>query len=234
MAEPKSFFMFCTDDFAAKLPVPAAFVEDHGLHRRRKLLLHLKTQPAAASWAVKIKKINGSFYIVDGWSKFVQDNNILEMKLLSFHIVGNYTLHVAIFGHDSCLELQTEVQTVEQPVRHLRFVKRLKEYHFLDQRLEIPKDFSDSVGMENKGKIRLKDWKGRKWTITITDRNGGICAFSAGWKRFLNANNLEVGAILLFDFDMEDSGDVIKVVRLQAEDGEEMLARATYGGFIPS
>ncbi|KAL1556986.1 B3 domain-containing protein REM6-like isoform X1 [Salvia divinorum] len=234
MDKPKSFFMFCSGDFATKLPVPAAFVEDHGLHRLRQLLLHPITQPAATSWAVKIKKINGIFYMVGGWSKFVKDNDILEMKVLSFHIVGNSTLHVAIYGHDSCLELGREQQSVEQPaVRQLRFVKRLKEYHIADQRLEIPKDFSDAMGIGSKGKIRLKDWKGRKWAINVTVRNHGVCAFSAGLKKFLTANNLEVGSILFFDFDM-DSGDAIKVLLLEGRDGEEMLARAIYGGFIPS
>ncbi|XP_042058439.1 B3 domain-containing protein REM12-like [Salvia splendens] len=231
MAKPKSFFMFCIGDFASKLPIPAAFVEDHGLHLRRQLWLHLKTQPAAASWAVKVNKIDGIFYIVDGWSEFVTDNNILEMKVLCFHIVGNSTLHVAIFGNDSCLELGTELQTKE-PVRPLRFVKKLKEYHFLDQRLEIPKEFSGATAVGSEDKIRLRDWKGKKWTISITDRNNGIRAFSAGWKRFLNANKLKVGAILLFDFDME-SNDVIKVELLGDQDGEEMLGRATYGGFVP-
>ncbi|XP_047980140.1 B3 domain-containing protein REM6-like isoform X2 [Salvia hispanica] len=232
MAKPNSFFMFCFGDFATKLAVPTTFVEDHGLHRRCQVSLRLITQPAAASWAVKIRKIDSDFYMVDGWSKFVEDNHILEMKLLNFHIVGNSILHVAIYGHDSCLEL--ELQSVEQQVRQLRFIKRVKEYHILDQRPEIPKEFSDAMKMGNKGKILLKDWKGRKWAISITHRNAGICAFSAGWKKFLNANNLEVGAILLFDFDMEDSSDVLKVVCLGAQDGEEMLARATYGGFIPS
>lgn len=132
---PKSFFKFCFEDFATKLvtnkhfllyylhvsarfsvyflsfvvvllqSIPAAFVECHGLHRHRQLSLHLKTQPAGGSWAVKIKKTNGVFHLTDGWSKFVKDNNLLEMKLLVFYIVGDSTLHVSIFGQDSCLEL---------------------------------------------------------------------------------------------------------------------------------
>ncbi|XP_042063762.1 uncharacterized protein LOC121807565 [Salvia splendens] len=118
--------------------------------------------------------------MVDGWSEFVTDNNILEMKMLCFHIVGNSTLQVAIFGNNSCLELGTELQT-EEPVE------------------EIPKECSDATAVGRADKIRLQDWEGEKWTISITDG-----------KKFLNANNLEVGAVLVFDFDM-DSNDVIKV-----------------------
>ncbi|KAG6420874.1 hypothetical protein SASPL_117417 [Salvia splendens] len=134
--------------------------------------------------------------MVDGWSEFVTDNNILEMKMLCFHIVGNSTLQVAIFGNNSCLELGTELQT-EEPVEVREKIEG--EYHFLDQRLEIPKECSDATAVGRADKIRLQDWEGEKWTISITDG-----------KKFLNANNLEVGAVLVFDFDM-DSNDVIKV-----------------------
>ncbi|XP_047961491.1 uncharacterized protein LOC125206254 [Salvia hispanica] len=156
------------------------------------------------------------------------------MKMLFFHIVGNSSLHVAIFGDDSCLELGPELETEEQPVRPMiRFVKQLKEYHFYDQRLEIPKEFSDATAVGSEDKITLQDWKGKKWTVSITDRKNGARAFSGGLKRFLNANKLKVGAILLFDFDM-DSPDVIKVEELGDQDGQGMLDRATRGGFIHS
>lgn len=79
----------------------------------------------------------------------------------------------------------------------------------------------------------MEDWKGRKWPITVTDRNEAGFSFRGGWKTFLRANKLEAGAILLFEF-ASDSDDVIKVVLMEDEAGEKLLARAKHGGSIPS
>ncbi|XP_047971812.1 uncharacterized protein LOC125214722 [Salvia hispanica] len=165
--------------------------------------------------------------------QYIQKSSNLERETEEKKRNGETQIILHVLHRRFCVKTGPELQTEEQPVRPIRFVKKLKEYHFLDQRLEIPKEFSSATAVGSEDKIRLQDWKGKKWTISITDRNNGIRAFSAGWKRFLNANKLKVGAILLFDFDM-DSRDVIKVEVLGDQEGQGMLDRATYGGVIPS
>lgn len=55
-------------------------------------------------------------------------------------------------------------------------------------------------------------------------------SFSRGWPDFIIGNNLKEDNILLFEYVGDE--EVVKVVVMDEEEGEKMVARAYYGGFI--
>lgn len=64
----------------------------------------------------------------------------------------------------------------------------------------------------------------------MTDRKKKAYNFSRGWSEFVAGNNLKEDDILLFEYVGEE--EAVKVVVMDEEEGEDMLARACYGGLL--
>ncbi|XP_057770010.1 B3 domain-containing protein Os03g0212300-like [Salvia miltiorrhiza] len=207
----KSFMIFCYHDFETKLKIPAAFVKDHGLHLLPRLFLQLKTQPARRSWAVKIKKINGDFYIADGWSQFVKDNDILEMKLLIFYIVAASSLRVAIFGHDSCLELPPSSRGVDRP-RFDFVLTQARKY-----RTYLFHEFAEKADLMDKRSVVLQfPPKRRHWPVLVQKnrlRRRCTLELTQGWVGFRVANGLVYGRRYSFEFDSAENVILVKELK---------------------
>lgn len=244
---PSSFFMFCYGD-SSKLNIPKAFANKYrDFLRQGSLQL---TTDSGRTWNVRVKRNSISaayqFQITDGWSKFVDDNDLLEMNFLTFRIVGDAALHVSIFRGDSCLEgppsslapppspspSPSEEEDGDEAGETWRMVKELKDHHFSVQRLDIPKDFALGTGIStNYPRVQLENAEGNRWFVSVTNRNIEVYSITGGWSSFLNANSLTVGDILLFEF-VKNSDNVVKVVVMEEEEGRELIARSKRGGFI--
>ncbi|KAH6820399.1 hypothetical protein C2S53_020273 [Perilla frutescens var. hirtella] len=217
--------------------IPTAFADQHKKFLRQ-VSLELKTDKPGRSWDVKIKKMSEKWYIADGWSEFATDNQLLQINLLIFRIAGESALHVFIFRNSSCLEDPSAPPPTSADddggsisAKTLQFVRELKEYHYSDLRMDIPKPFALGSGIAPNSDVKLEDARGRLWPVTITDPNMRMFAITRGWIKFLRDNNFEVGTFLLFE-SVPNSGNVIKVLPVENEAGKKMVARAGKGGFI--
>ncbi|KAH6795144.1 hypothetical protein C2S52_005621 [Perilla frutescens var. hirtella] len=204
---PSSFFMFCTDDFANKLSIPLAFGNQYKkfLHQP---YLELKTE-SGRSWMVKARKTSKKWFFTDGWSRFATDNQLKLINLLTFRISDD------------------EGGTAKT----WRFVRKLMDHNISNLRMDIPKTFVTATGIKAKQNIELENEQGRRWTVSVTDRNIKVFALTAGWVNFVRGNNFQAGQILLFE-SVPNSGNVVKVMVVENEVGKELLARARKGGLL--
>ncbi|KAH6795146.1 hypothetical protein C2S52_005623 [Perilla frutescens var. hirtella] len=99
-----------------------------------------------------------------------------------------------------------------------RFVRKLMDHNISNLRMA-------------KQNIELENEQGRRWTVSVTDRNIKVFALTAGWVNFVRGNNFQAGQILLFEF-VRNSGNVVKVVVVENEAGKKLLARARKGGLL--
>ncbi|KAH6795136.1 hypothetical protein C2S52_005613 [Perilla frutescens var. hirtella] len=231
---PSSFFMFCTDDFANKLSIPLAFGNQYKKFLRQPYL-ELKTE-SGRSWMVKAKKMNKKWFFTDGWSRFTTDNQLNLINLLTFRISGESALDVSIFRNDCCKEVPSPPPSAPADdeggsAKTWRFVKKLMDHNISNLRMDIPKTFVTATGIKAKQNIELENEQGRRWTVSVTDRNIKVFALTAGWVNFVRGNNFQAGQILLFEF-ARNSGNVVKVVVVENEAGKELLARARKGGLL--
>ncbi|KAH6798401.1 hypothetical protein C2S51_034885 [Perilla frutescens var. frutescens] len=206
---PSSFFMFCTDDFLTRLSIPLAFGNQYKKFLRQSYL-ELKTE-SGRSWMVKVRKTSGKWFFTDGWSQFATDNQLALINLLTFRISDDE----------------------DGSAKTWRFVKELKDHNIWNLRMDIPKSFVTATGIKAKQNIELENEQGRRWTVSVTDRNIKVFALTGGWVEFLRGNNFQAGQILLFEF-VPNSTNVVKVVVVENKAGKELLARAVKGGFLRS
>ncbi|XP_057771211.1 putative B3 domain-containing protein Os03g0621600 [Salvia miltiorrhiza] len=95
-----SFMMLCLGDFSSNLCIPTKFMTKY-----RQAVQHsvvLETEYSPTSWDVKIKNLSSDFYMTDGWSEFVKDNQLGELDFLTFRFMAESTFRVSIYGGDGC------------------------------------------------------------------------------------------------------------------------------------
>ncbi|XP_054781826.1 B3 domain-containing protein LOC_Os12g40080-like [Prosopis cineraria] len=95
-----SFFKVLMKDFSTRLKIPPAFMKEFGKHLAKKATLETDYDK---SWEVGVEKLGNKFYLNNGWSKFVEDNNLETGDFLVLKYFAHYSLFkVKIYGKTCC------------------------------------------------------------------------------------------------------------------------------------
>ena len=89
--------------------LPAAFGKKY-LEKcnSKKQRLRLKTSnQSGVKWSVKYSKINGRYYLRDGWLKFMKDNHLQMGDFLVFWRRTKLTFNVFVYAPNGCLKQPT-------------------------------------------------------------------------------------------------------------------------------
>nr|XP_043638678.1 B3 domain-containing protein REM5-like [Erigeron canadensis] len=104
-----SFFkiiMRDSDDFISLSPV---FTKKYMEESNETQTIVLKTNSSTAEWKVKYLKIDGKYYFMDGWLKFMKDNGVQMGDFLVFWLVSRSPTVFEVFPYapNTCLKNQS-------------------------------------------------------------------------------------------------------------------------------
>lgn len=98
--------------------IPFGFAKEHMIEDMNMmippLLFHLETKSAGrrcGRWDVNIQQLHNDLYLTDGWSAFVNHNNIRMGQFLVFYLIRESTFHVALYRPNGCLKDPFSAQT---------------------------------------------------------------------------------------------------------------------------
>ncbi|KAI4316760.1 hypothetical protein L6164_024708 [Bauhinia variegata] len=77
-----------------------------------------------------------------------------------------------------------------------------------DQKLALPRRFSDSLKKKLPGKVTIRGPGGAVWSIGLTTRDDTLF-FTHGWQQFVKDHKLEENDLLVFKFNGESQFDVL-------------------------
>ncbi|KAL3833392.1 hypothetical protein ACJIZ3_008128 [Penstemon smallii] len=221
---------------ANRMDIPKSFAIGTGIAKDMKMVLQ---DEKGRKWPVRVTDRKcGQFAMTAGWPNFVIGNNLVIGSTISFEFVSclENTVKTQVikegtnekellgsvkrrggrlgfFVSDKTIYHFTEQENDFGVERKWRFSKELKEHHFA-HRLDIPKEFAIGTGIARNREIKLRDEKGRNWTVHhVMDMKCGQFALSSGWRNFLIDNKVVVGSAISFEF-VPTSSDYILETRV--------------------
>ncbi|KAK4477634.1 hypothetical protein RD792_016872, partial [Penstemon davidsonii] len=167
-------------------------------------------------WRVKVKKVRGKWFFQKGWLKFVKDNSLEIGDMVLFEYVDEYFYDVTLyghsssekkgFGHDEDYDRDDEKEDNEQ-VTHVMGSIPPTFFKFITpaclNQLEISRTFPQTFPTH----VYLKDRDVNIWRVKVKEV-GGKLFFQKGWKKFVKANSLEIGDMVVFKYVDEYVFDV--------------------------
>ncbi|KAH6787736.1 hypothetical protein C2S52_007288 [Perilla frutescens var. hirtella] len=184
------------------------------------------------SWDVKLKRprFGDDLFLTDGWTEFVQDNEITYEEFLIFHFLSDST----VFFADEHGNNQGDADPSTPAATELKFLLKLNDFNASRKRVDVPKRLAAAIGIEmGEGSFQLENEQGRQWTIYLRTRrnnqSGVRYSIMDRWMGFILENNFVMGDILLFQYI---SFNVVKVLKMDDGKGMQLLARAGRGGVL--
>ncbi|KAK1259852.1 B3 domain-containing protein [Acorus gramineus] len=120
MGKKVQFFKILIGDFSEKLHIPRKvvnFLSDKA--SKRAVVLQ---GPIGCIWHIKLGNATNGWYIMDGWSDFVNDHSLKESDLLFFKYDGIMHFKVKIFDQSACekniLSPKVQKRKPERPTKH--------------------------------------------------------------------------------------------------------------------
>ncbi|XP_057770008.1 putative B3 domain-containing protein Os03g0621600 [Salvia miltiorrhiza] len=175
-----SFMKLCLGDFSSKLCIPTKFMMKYRQAVQHSVVLETEYSPTL--WDVKIKHLNSDFYMTDGWSEFVTDNQVGERDFLTFRFVAESTFKVSVYRSNGCATSPISSDVDESGVkrRSVRPLKKKREKGAKASRMNcvvkegnplcfeaclnphrryrinLPKEFTDASNMKVKNQVRVE------------------------------------------------------------------------------
>ncbi|KAJ4963850.1 hypothetical protein NE237_023789 [Protea cynaroides] len=94
-----SFFKVLIADFSKRLKIPPGFVKHFKGKRPKKFILQ---SPNGKSWCVRMKKIKSSWFIQEGWERFVICHSLEVGDFLVFKFNGKAKFRVTVYDRSAC------------------------------------------------------------------------------------------------------------------------------------
>ncbi|XP_057770019.1 uncharacterized protein LOC130989885 isoform X2 [Salvia miltiorrhiza] len=196
-----SFMMFCRGDFSSMLCIPTKFMT-----KFRQAVQHsvvLETEYSPTLWDVKIKNLNSDFYMTDGWSEFVTDNQ------LGRRVVDEDESGIRR-GRRPCKRKGGAQFKEGNP---LCFKICLKPYN--KTRINLPQKFSKAANMKVKKQVRMEYVGNGRCGVSVAvdarPENYRV-DLGKGWPEFRVANGLEPGDSCSFEFNPDEEVIYVKEV----------------------
>ncbi|PWA94169.1 hypothetical protein CTI12_AA063580 [Artemisia annua] len=219
-----SFFKIILKDSAVDLSLPAAFGKKY-LEKcnSKKQRLRLKTSnQSGVKWSVKYLKINGRYYLRDGWLKFMKDNHLQMGDFLVFWRRTKLTFHVFVYAPDGCLKQPTSSSSGSGSDDHRaagsgdvgkkvfvkeessdddgllenveKFTRRVIKPSFKGV-MPIRQDFVEATGIDGYDSLVLKNDEGKTWEVKLTKHGRAWPQFylTTGWSSFRKQNKINFG-----------------------------------------
>ncbi|XP_057770017.1 B3 domain-containing protein REM9-like isoform X1 [Salvia miltiorrhiza] len=232
-----SFMMFCRGDFSSMLCIPTKFMT-----KFRQAVQHsvvLETEYSPTLWDVKIKNLNSDFYMTDGWSEFVTDNQLGERDFLTFRLMSESAFKVSIYRGDDCTKhltspMNSRRRVVDEDESGIRRGRRpckrkggaqfkegnplcfkicLKPYN--KTRINLPQKFSKAANMKVKKQVRMEYVGNGRCGVSVAvdarPENYRV-DLGKGWPEFRVANGLEPGDSCSFEFNPDEEVIYVKEV----------------------
>ncbi|KZV24985.1 hypothetical protein F511_01955 [Dorcoceras hygrometricum] len=239
--------LLITDDFNSQLRLPPQFVEDHAEIVLRKATLRVETgeswivrierigehhfftegwEKFASDVALEFKQF--LLFMFDGESGFhvsVYEMSGCKKELVVCNDTSGGSEHHG-YGVSTDGDLAVKPEIVDEDVRivedhGLLAVKQLRFRAKLGKRneteLEVPRDFAETTGIAENGRIfLLTQPSSKKWPVIVTARRREESfAMTVGWNDFLVGRKVRVGSTILFEF-LSNRDDIVigaKVVK---------------------
>ncbi|XP_022868083.1 B3 domain-containing transcription factor VRN1-like, partial [Olea europaea var. sylvestris] len=81
---------------------------------------------------IKLERVNGKIYLVDGWEQFFDHHNFQDGYILVFEYNGNSTLNMTVFDHSGVIydsdEESQEGNTSDNPIIEIILTPRLNSH----------------------------------------------------------------------------------------------------------
>nr|GMC91490.1 B3 domain-containing protein REM5-like [Ipomoea batatas] len=172
---PSFFKILSATDFPSVLRLPPLFAKIFG--EKLSSTPSLVMAGSKKSWTVKLKKSSNRYLFADGWSVFVNDNQLEIGDFVVFWLMDNYsTFHVQLYDRTCCDK---------------RLSSSLVSPGF--------SGFVEETGIAGKRKITLLDAQGNEWEIKISKQDGEFVMCGGRWADFRIANRLSKGYVCTFE-----------------------------------